>query len=145
MTGLYNRAVRIARALAFLATGFLSACEVERALDGITCDKLRALKAGMPIETVRSLLPPPPAVHVKDAQNVIGGPTGADTLWMWLSDSNGVRLQLFFGRGRLLEVNSYIRTTWRDLFDNDRRPSLFTLGSDGRVHEGQDFKRVYCP
>jgi hypothetical protein len=123
----------------------LSACETERAPEGITCDTLRALTVGMTIEDARALLPPAPAVYVKDAHTVIGGPVGADTSWLWSGNGSAVRLQLFFGHGRLLEASSWIRTMWRDVFDNESRPSLFVLEANHSAQEGQDFKRVYCP
>jgi hypothetical protein len=134
-----------AAALVCLLLVTSSACETERAPEGITCDKLRALRVGMTIEEARDLLPPAAEVYVKDAHTVIGGPPGADTTWLWSGNGSGVRLQLFFGHGRLLEASSWIRTMWRDVFDNESRPSLFVLEASHSAQEGQDFKRVYCP
>jgi hypothetical protein len=56
-----------------------------------------------------------------------------------------VKLYIEIAQGRLVKAHSWIRTVWRDLFDNGSRPTLFTLKEDGIVEEGHDFKRIYCP
>jgi hypothetical protein len=65
--------------------------------------------------------------------------------WDWYSQVNGVKLSLKFGQGRLRSADSWIRTMWRDLFDNESRPILFRLKEDGSMLEGSDFRRIYCP
>jgi hypothetical protein len=119
----------------------------------MTCDRLRGLKLGMPIEDVRRLLGSPPQEwHAGDVVNSsgqtihvsLGGPD-RDTFWTWDSQSSGVRLHLYFFRGHLTEAESYIRTLWRDLFDHESRPTLFELKTDGTLSEGPDFRRIYCP
>jgi len=117
------------------------ACERERAPSGITCDALRSLKRGMPIAEVRRLLGPP-ARETRQTGNVVFDSRGADQSWRW---EGPVRLSVEFRRGRLIQARSWIRTMWRDLFDNESRPMLFRLQEDGSVVEGADFERVYCP
>ena len=122
----------------------VTACEAERAPAGITCDKLRALRIGMSIDEVRALLGPP-YNEIRQTGNVVfGGPEGTDMSWNWMEYSNGVRLYVSFGNGRLLGVDSWIRTMWRDFFDNESRPVLFRLNPDTR-REGTDFEHIYCP
>jgi hypothetical protein len=123
----------------------LIGCEVERAADGITCDKLRSLKIGMSIDEVRTLMGSPLQEVRQDGNTNFGGPKGADTAWSWSHNSNAVRLFLYFGQRRLLGGDSWIRTMWRDLFDDDGRPVLFRLSEDGVMQEGDEFQRVYCP
>jgi hypothetical protein len=84
----------------------VTACEAERAPAGITCDKLRALRIGMSIDEVRALLGPP-YNEIRQTGNVVfGGPEGTDMSWNWMEYSNGVRLYVSFGNGRLLGVDS---------------------------------------
>ena len=118
----------------------MAAC-VEQAPVGITCEKLRALRVGMPLEEVRGLLGSPPLEYVQDG-HIAFGSKETDRLWGWRGD---VRLYVEFGHGRLRKADSWIRTMWRDFFDNESRPVLFMLKEDGTVQEGLDFKRVYCP
>jgi hypothetical protein len=118
------------------------ACGGERAPSGITCEKLRALRFGMPIEEARRLLGPPPLEYQQDGHTVFSSKQ-ADRLWGW--PGPGVKLYIEFGHGRLIRADSWIRTMWRDLLDNESRPTLFTLKEDGTVQEGHDFKRIYCP
>jgi hypothetical protein len=129
-------------ALAMCLTAAISvACEIERAPDGITCDKLRSLSVGMSVSEVHALLGSPVQETHQDGHVVFGEPA-TDLQWAW---PGSVRLYLSFRQGRLLSASSWIRTTSRDLFDNESRPVLFTLKPDGSVREGQEFKRVYCP
>jgi hypothetical protein len=120
-------------------------CAREAAPPNITCNKLRELKVGLPIEDVRRLLGSPPQEwraneHVSFGQN-------RDTYWTWDSYASGVKLHLYFLDGRLTEADSYIRTMWRDFFANEsrQRPMLFDLNADGTWSEGADFRRIYCP
>jgi hypothetical protein len=122
-----------------------SACNRERAPAGITCDKLRSLRVGMPVGEVRRLVGSPLHEVKQDGRTVFGGPKRTDMSWDWRSESSGVRLYLYFAQGRLLAGESWIRTTWRDLFDKESRPILFTLKEDGTMNEGSDFSRIYCP
>jgi hypothetical protein len=47
---------------------------------------------------------------------------------------------------QLLSVVTWIRTWLRDIFDNDRHPTLFRLDrDDDAVYEGDLFTRIYCP
>jgi hypothetical protein len=127
-----------------LTAGLTAAgCSREVAPLQITCDKLRGLKVGLPIENVRRLLGSPPK-EWRRTENVGFGPN-RDTYWTWDSQSSGIRLHLYFLDGRLTEAESYIRTMWRDLFDNESRPTLFDLKADGTWSEGADFRRIYCP
>ena len=123
-------------------TAATSAACAERAPAGITCDKLRSLKAGMLIEQVRGLLGSPPLEYQQDGHTVFSSKR-TDRLWGW--PGPGVKLYIEFGQGRLIKADSWIRTMWRDLFDSESRPILFTLKEDGTVQEGQDFRRIYCP
>jgi hypothetical protein len=118
------------------------ACAREQAPAGITCEKLRSLRAGMPIEEAGRLLGTPPIDDQQDGHTVFSSKR-ADRLWGW--PGPGVKLYIEFGQGRLIKADSWIRTMWRDLFDNESRPTLFTLKEDGTFEEGQDFKRIYCP
>ena len=122
----------------------ITACERERAPNGITCDKLRALRIGMSAGEVRALVGSPIHDYRRDEHTTLGGPKGTDMQWDWMDGSNGVRLYLYFGRGRLLDAESWIRTMRRDLFDNESRPELLSLTPEGR-REGSDFERIYCP
>jgi len=122
----------------------IAACEVERAPAGVTCEKLRSLKIGMTVESVRGLLGSPVQEVRQDGHVAVGGPEGTDMSWGWPSQGNGVRLYLYFGHERLLYADSWIRTMLRDLFNNEGRPVLFKLNSDG-LQEGPDFQRIYCP
>jgi hypothetical protein len=130
-------------AAVFLAGTLAAGCDREVAPPQITCDKLRALKVGLAIESVRQLLGPPP-IESRRSEHVSFGPN-RDTYWSWDSPSSGVRLHLYFLDGRLTEASSYIRTMRRDLFDNESRPMLFALKTDGTWSEGTDFRRLYCP
>jgi len=125
-----------------LLTAAASVGCAERAPAGINCEKLRSLRAGMPIDQVRSLLGTPPLDYQQDGHTVFSAKQ-TDRLWGW--PGPGVKLYIEFGQARLIKADSWIRTMWRDLFDNESRPTLFTLKEDGTVHEGQDFKRIYCP
>jgi hypothetical protein len=123
----------------------LAACEAERAPAGITCKQLRALQVGMSSDEVRALLGPPINDHRQDGRTVFGGPRGTDMQWDWSEPgSNGVRLNLYFRDDHLTGADSWIRTMWRDIFDNESRPELFSLTAAG-LKEGADFKRIYCP
>lgn len=127
-----------------LTAGLAAAgCSREVAPPQITCDKLRGLKVGLPIEDVRRLLGSPPRER-RRTESVSFGPK-RDMYWTWDSQSSGVRLHLYFLDGRLTEAESYIRTMRRDLFDNESRPTLFDLKADGTWAEGADFRRIYCP
>jgi hypothetical protein len=125
-----------------LLTAAMSVACSERAPAGINCEKLRSLSAGMPIEQVRGSLGSPPLEYGQDGHTVFSS-KHADRLWGW--PGPGVKLYIEFGQGRLIKADSWIRTMWRDLFDNESRPTLFTLKEDGTVKEGQDFRRIYCP
>lgn len=96
----------------------------------------------MPIEQVRDLLGSPPLEYQQDGRTVFSSKQ-TDRLWAWPGPA--VKLYIEFGKGRLIRADSWIRTMWRDLFDNESRPILFTLKEDGTVNEGRDFKRIYCP
>jgi hypothetical protein len=125
-----------------LTAGSLVGCASERAPESITCDKLRLLKVGMSVEEVRAVLGSPVQEFRQDGRTVFGEPKGTDLRWAW---PGSVRLYLSFGQGRLLGASSWIRTMWRDLFDNESRPVLFTLKLDGSAQEGEEFRRIYCP
>jgi hypothetical protein len=132
---------RIAAVL--LVCALATSCGNEVAPPQITCNKLRGLKVGLSIEDVRRLLGAPPQESRRTQNTSVG--SDADTYWTWDSQSSGVRLHLYFLDGRLTKGNSYIRTMWRDLFDNESRPTLFQLKTDGTWLEGADFQRIYCP
>jgi hypothetical protein len=119
----------------------MSGCEVERAPAGVTCEKLRALRVGMPIEDVRRLLGSPPSDVVQDGRTAFGE-KDADRAWYWHAP---VRLTVHFRHDQLLAVVSWIRTWLRDIRDNDRHPTLFRLDRDGSIYEGELFTRIYCP
>ena len=63
-----------------LMTAAMSAACAERAPAGITCDKLRSLKAGMLIEQVRGLLGSPPLEYQQDGHTVFSSKR-TDRLW----------------------------------------------------------------
>ena len=96
----------------------------------------------MLIEQVRGLLGSPPLEYQQDGHTVFSSKR-TDRLWGW--PGPGVKLYIEFGRGRLIKADSWIMTMWRDLFDNESRPILFTLKEDGTVQEGQDVRRIYNP
>jgi hypothetical protein len=144
--GTWTRVLPVSARLmaAVVLAGTLAAgCDREVAPPQITCDKLRALKVGLPIDSVRRLLGPPPSESRRSEHVTFGG--NGDTYWSWDSPSSGVRLHLYFLDGRLTEASSYIRTMARDLFDTESRPTLFALKADGTWSEGADFRRIYCP
>src|SRR5947207_6758452 len=88
-----------------VAVGFVLAFGVvacERSPSGITCNKLRSLRVGMPIEQVRQLLGSPPRELEQDGHIAFGGPRDTDVTWNWPSATNGERLYVYFGHGRLL-------------------------------------------
>jgi hypothetical protein len=141
---------RIAAVL--LASALTTGCGSEVAPPQITCEKLRGLKVGLPIEDARRLLGSPPEewrkgeeVRFREKTFRVSVGDRADTYWTWDSQASGVRLHLYFLDGRLTEATSYIRTMWRDWFDNESRPVVFTLKTDGSWSEGADFRRIYCP
>lgn len=137
-----NRMTKRTLLVCLLAIVTFGACGREQAPSGITCEKLRSLSAGMSIEEARRLLGSPPLEYQQDGHTVFSSKS-ADRLWGW--PGPGVKLYIEFGQGRLIKADSWIRTMWRDLFDNESRPTLFTLKEDGTVKEGEDFKRIYCP
>ncbi len=62
------------------------------------------------------------------------------------SANGGVRLSADFLNDKLTEVDSYVRTLWREVtgrYDGGR-PTLFRLSKDG-AHEGTEFTQIYCP
>ena|SRR5437899_9223621 len=139
-------------AAVLLASALTTSCGREAAPPQITCDKLRGLKVGLPIEDARRVLGSPPEEWRKGQEVRFGEKTfrvsfgdGSDTYWTWDRQASGVRLHLYFLDGRLTEAHSYIRTMWRDFFDNESRPTLFSLKTDGTWSEGADFRRIYCP
>ena len=145
-------ATRSGIAAVLLASALTTGCGREVAPPQITCEKLRGLKVGLPIEDVRRLLGSPPEEWRKGEEVRVGEKTfrvsvggAADTYWTWDSQASGVRLHVYFLDGRLTEATSYIRTMWRDWFDNESRPVVFTLKTDGSWSEGTDFRRIYCP
>lgn len=121
-----------------------TSCQRESTPSGITCAKLPALHVGMPIEEVRRIVGSPPVELAQDGHIVFGGGLPeTDRSWDF-TNTDGVRLYLFFSHERLIGGESWIRTILRDMFDNESRPRLFRLDVNG-LHEEPDFKRVYCP
>ena len=137
-----NQGSRILKLATCLAACALSGCEAERAPQGVTCAALRSLRVGMSVEQVASLLGAPDWDVRQDGQTMFRGPDGTDRQWSW---DGPVRLYVSFGDGRLLGVQSWIRTMWRDVFDNESRPTLVALASGKALQEGELFERVYCP
>ena len=137
-----NTFAQLLRVSMCMAACALSGCEAERAPQGITCAALRSLRVGMSVEQVGALLGTPEHDVRQDGHTMFGGPDGTDRQWFW---DGPVRLYVSFGANHLLGVTSWIRTVWRDAFDNESQPELVILTPDGVFHEGELFENVYCP
>jgi hypothetical protein len=134
------------RLAATLATLLLAGCDFVERPPGINCEKLRALQIGMSRNEVRTLLGPP-------RWEAPEHPNYKVPSWDYRFDysnrdsgNDGVRLVVDFMDDRLVAVDSYVRTTWRELTGqySGGKPDLFWMYEDKR-REGNEFERIFCP
>jgi len=122
----------------------MSACSY-RPASNITCEKIRALQIGTTIDEVRSSLGTPLSEGSTASETDRGDtlldysmPPTRKVIAETRAAFGGVRLFIYFSRGRLRSVQSYQRYPWSD------SQSIYFLDDKGRF-ESTLFKTTYCP
>jgi hypothetical protein len=94
---------------------------------------------------VATILGPPTRTRPSEPYRIDDPPPTDPVTWDYSASDGGVRLEIGFRHGRVIEVSSWIRTLWRDLTDDGPHETLYYLDATGTHTEGAGFQGVYCP